>query len=124
MMKLGLAYFSGYDQVKVDLQKQMGLEYVISGPAQLDPAYAPQSFESLSLLKKAYADQGLKLSIIEGPTGGATVTGFVSDDMKGVEDTWAGKVSHETLWRTLEAFLKEIVPLCEELGVNLSLIHI
>ena len=44
MMKLGLAYFSGFDQVKVDLQKQMGLEYVISGPAQLDPAYAPQSF--------------------------------------------------------------------------------
>ena len=175
MMKLGLAYFSGFDQIKVDLQKQMGLEYVISGPAQLDPAYAPQSFESLSLLKKAYADQGLKLSIIEGPTaldkvklglpgadeelevfkellrncakldirticynwmpvlgwfrtrtdiptrGGATVTGFVNDDMKGVEDTWAGKVSHETLWRTLEAFLKEIVPLCEELGINLAL---
>lgn len=174
-MKLGLAYFSGYDQIKVDLQKQMGLKYVISGPARLDRAYEAQSYESLALLKKTYADQGLELSIIEGPTpldkvklglpgadeeleifkemlrncaklnirticynwmpvlgwfrtrtdiptrGGATVTGFRQEDLLGVEDTWAGKVSHERLWNTLEGFLKEIVPLCEELGINLAL---
>lgn len=174
-MKLGLAYFSGYDQAKVDLENEMGLKYVISGPDQLDPKYPPQSLESLSLLKDIYAKQGLTLSIIEGPTpldkvklglpgaeeeldvfkellrncakldirticynwmpvlgwfrtrtdiptrGGATVTGFNQADMQGVPDTWAGKVSQETLWKNLEAFLKEIVPLCEELGVNLAL---
>lgn len=37
-MKLGLAYFGGYDQQKVDLEKEMGLQYVISGPTQLDPS--------------------------------------------------------------------------------------
>ena len=174
-MKLGLAYFGGLDQTKIDLQKQMGLKYVISGAHQLDKSLPAHSYESLSLLKKAYADQGLTLSIIEGPTpldkvklglpgaeeeldnfkemlrscakldirticynwmpvlgwyrtrtdiptrGGATVTGFLNNDMQGVEDTWAGKVSHERLWSTLEGFLKEIVPLCEELGVNLAL---
>lgn len=174
-MKLGLAYFNGYEQIKVDLQKQMGLKYVISGPARMDRSLPAQSYESLALLKKTYADQGLQLSIIEGPTpldkvklglpgadeelevfkemlrncakldirticynwmpvlgwfrtrteiptrGGATVTGYLHSDMEGVEDTWAGKVSHERLWNTLEGFLKEIVPLCEELGVNLAL---
>ena len=169
-MKLGLAYFGGYDQQKVDLEKEMGLQYVISGATQLDPSLPAQSLESLSLLKKAYADQGLTLSIIEGPTpldkvklglpgaeeelevfkdllrncakldirticynwmpvlgwfrtrtdiptrGGATVTGFDQRDMEGVADTWAGKVPQERLWQTLEAFLREIVPLCEELG--------
>ena len=174
-MKLGLAYFGGYDQQKVDLEKEMGLQYVISGPTQLDPSLPAQSLESLSLLKKAYADQGLTLSIIEGPTpldkvklglpgaeeelevfkdllrncvkldirticynwmpvlgwfrtrtdiptrGGATVTGFAQRDMEGVADTWAGKVPQERLWQTLEAFLREIVPLCEELGVRLAL---
>lgn len=174
-MKLGLAYFSGFDQIKVDLQKQMGLKYVISGPAQLDQAYPPQSYESLALLKETYAKQGLELSIIEGPTpldrvklglpgadeeleifkemlrncaklnihticynwmpvlgwfrtrtdiptrGGATVTGFMHEDMQGVPDTWAGKVSHEILWKTLDAFLHEIVPLCEELDLRLAL---
>lgn len=174
-MKLGLAYFGGYDQQKVDLEKEMGLQYVISGATQLDPSLPAQSLESLSLLKKAYADQGLTLSIIEGPTpldkvklglpgaeeelevfkdllrncakldirticynwmpvlgwfrtrtdiptrGGATVTGFDQRDMEGVADTWAGKVPQERLWQTLEAFLREIVPLCEELGVRLAL---
>ena len=36
-------------------------------------------------------------------------------------DTWAGKVSHERLWTNLEAFLKEVIPVCEEVGVNLAL---
>ena len=67
-MKLGLAYFSGFDQAKVDLEKQMGLKYVISSAGQMDKALAPQSLENLRLLQKAYADQGLQLSIIEGPT--------------------------------------------------------
>ena len=33
-MKLGLAYFGGFDRAKVDLQKQLGLRYVISGASQ------------------------------------------------------------------------------------------
>lgn len=174
-MKLGLAYFHGYDQAKVDLEKEMGLKYVISGPHQLDPSLPAQSYESLKLLKDKYLSQGLELSIIEGPTdldkvklglpgadeqleifkelirncaklninticynwmpvlgwfrtrtdivtrGGATCTGYVQEDMKGVPDTWAGKVSHERLWTNLEAFLKEVIPVCEEVGVNLAL---
>ena len=174
-MKLGLAYFSGFDQAKVDLEKQMGLQYVISSAGQMDKALAPQSLENLRLLQKAYADQGLQLSIIEGPTaldkvklglpgaeeelerfkellancaklnirticynwmpvigwfrsrtaiptrGGATVTGFNQADMEGAEDTWAGRVSQETLWGTLEAFLREVVPLCERLDIRLAL---
>ena len=67
-MKLGLAYFHGYDQAKVDLEKEMGLKYVISGPHQLDPSLPAQSYESLKLLKDKYLSQGLELSIIEGPT--------------------------------------------------------
>ena len=53
-MKLGLAYFHGYDQAKVDLEKEMGLKYVISGPHQLDPSLPAQSYESLKLLKDKY----------------------------------------------------------------------
>ncbi len=174
-MKLGLAYFSGVDQSKIDLQKQMGLRYVISSAARLDPNLPAHSLESLRLLKEAYAKQGLELSIIEGPVpldkvklglpgaeeelenfkqmlracaeldihticynwmpvigwfrtrtdivtrGGATVTGFDQSDMENAENTWAGRVPQETLWRTLEGFLREVVPLCEELDIRLAL---
>ena len=57
-MKLGLAYFHGYDQAKVDLEKEMGLQYVISGPHQLDPSLPAQSHESLKLLKDKYLEPG------------------------------------------------------------------
>ena len=174
-MKLGLAYFGGYDQQKVDLEKEMGLQYVISGATQLTPLPARAEPGEPLAPEEGVCGPGLTLSIIEGPTpldkvklglpgaeeelevfkdllrncakldirticynwmpvlgwfrtrtdiptrGGATVTGFDQRDMEGVADTWAGKVPQERLWQTLEAFLREIVPLCEELGVRLAL---
>ncbi len=174
-MKLGLAYFGGYDQAKVDLQKQMGLKYVISGAGRALKDHPTHSFRNLMTIKKSYEDAGLELRIIEGPTaldkvklglpgadeemqnfkeflrncgklgieavcynwmpvlnwfrtsmalpnrGGATVTGFSYEDVKDAPDTWAGKISQETLWKNLEAFLKEAVPVAEEAGVNLAL---
>ncbi len=174
-MKLGLAYFSGFDRAKVDLQRQMGLRYVISGASQYTRDFPNYSFRNLLTMKKAYEDAGLELAIIEGPPaldkvklglpgaeeelehfkefivncgklnirtvcynwmpvlnwfrthmaipnrGGATVTGFDIEDVKDAPDTWAGKISKERLWGTLEGFLKEVVPVCEEANVNLAL---
>ena len=67
-MKLGLAYFGGYDQAKVDLQKQMGLREVISGAGKPLRDFPTHSFRSLMTIKKSFEDAGLQLSIIEGPT--------------------------------------------------------
>lgn len=66
-MKLGLAYFGGYDQAKVDLQKQMGLKYVISGAGRPMRDFPSHSFRSLLAIKKSFEDAGLELKIIEGP---------------------------------------------------------
>ena len=65
-MKLGLAYFHGYDQEKVNVQKQLGLCEVISGSREMD-GYAPYTMESVQAIQKQYAQAGLKLSVIEGP---------------------------------------------------------
>ncbi|MDR2514436.1 MAG: mannonate dehydratase [Christensenellaceae bacterium] len=174
-MKLGLAYFGGFDQAKVDLQKQMGLKYVISGAGRSMPGSPSHAFRNLLSLKKSFEDAGLALKIIEGPPmlddvklglpgadeqlanfiefvqncgrlgieticynwmpvlnwfrssmalpnrGGATVTGFDYEDVKNAPDTWAGKVPKERLWGTLEGFIKAVIPVCEEAGVNLAL---
>ena len=174
-MKLGLAYFGGFDRAKVDLQKQLGLRYVISGASQYASGSPSYSFRNLLTMKKAYEDAGLELSIIEGPPaldkvklglpgaeeelenfktflrncgrlgirtvcynwmpvlnwfrthmaivnrGGATVTGFDIEDVRNAPDTWAGKISKERLWSTLEGFLQEVIPVCEEADVNLAL---
>lgn len=53
--------------------------------------------------------------------GGATVTGFDIEDVRNAPDTWAGKISKERLWSTLEGFLQEVIPVCEEADVNLAL---
>lgn len=173
-MKLGLAYFEGYDQNKVDVQKQLGLDFVISG-ARGENGAAPHKLESVAAIQKQYADAGLTLSIIEGPPaldevklgrpsadeqmanfkefiaacgtlgvntvcynwmpvinwfrtrsdivtrGGATVTGFCAEDLDSSERTYAGEISEEKLWSTLEGFLREIIPVCEQNGVRLAL---
>jgi len=53
--------------------------------------------------------------------GGALVTSFDNEDAKKLPDTQYGKVSKETLWKTLEYFLKAVVPEAEKIGMNLSL---
>jgi mannonate dehydratase len=53
--------------------------------------------------------------------GGALMTAFDYEDMKGRPLTQYGEVSKETLWKNLEYFLKAVVPEAEKIGMNLSL---
>lgn len=53
--------------------------------------------------------------------GGALVTSFDYEDIKGKPLTRYGEVSKETLWKNLEYFLKAVVPEAEKIGMNLSL---
>jgi mannonate dehydratase len=52
---------------------------------------------------------------------GALVTAFDYEDAKKLPATQHGEVSKETLWKTLEYFLKAVVPEAEKIGMNLSL---
>lgn len=65
-MKLGLAYFNGYDPEKVNVQKQLGLREVISGSREME-GHAPHTLESVRAIQRQYAQAGLRLSVIEGP---------------------------------------------------------
>lgn len=53
--------------------------------------------------------------------GGALMTSFDNEDAKKLPVTEYGQVSKETLWKTLEYFLKAVVPEAEKIGMNLSL---
>jgi mannonate dehydratase len=53
--------------------------------------------------------------------GGALMTSFDYEDMKGKPLTEYGEISKETLWKNLEYFLKAVVPEAEKIGMNLSL---
>ncbi len=53
--------------------------------------------------------------------GGALMTSFDYEDAKALPVTEHGVVSKETLWKTLEYFLKAVVPEAEKIGMNLSL---
>jgi mannonate dehydratase len=53
--------------------------------------------------------------------GGALVTAFDYEEMKGRPVTQYGEVSKETLWKNLEYFLKAVVPEAEKIGMSLSL---
>ena len=53
--------------------------------------------------------------------GGALMTAFDYEDMKGKALTQYGEVSKESLWKNLEYFLKAVVPEAEKIGMNLSL---
>ena len=53
--------------------------------------------------------------------GGALMTAFDYEDMKGKPLTQYGVVSKESLWKNLEYFLKAVVPEAEKIEMNLSL---
>ena len=53
--------------------------------------------------------------------GGAMVTGFDNELMKGAPLTEYGEVSEETLWETLNKFLVHVVPIAVEAGVELAM---
>jgi mannonate dehydratase len=53
--------------------------------------------------------------------GGALMTSFNNEEARKLELTKYGEVSKETLWKTLEYFLKAVVPEAEKIGMNLSL---
>ena len=53
--------------------------------------------------------------------GGALVTAFDYEDIKGKPLTQYGEISKESLWKNLEYFLKAVVPEAEKTGMNLSL---
>lgn len=53
--------------------------------------------------------------------GGALMTSFDYEDAKKMPNTPYGEITKETLWKTLEYFLKAVVPEAEKIGMNLSL---
>jgi len=53
--------------------------------------------------------------------GGSVVTAFDIADEDPDERTYAGVISEETLWKTLDGFLREIIPFCEKWNVKMSL---
>ncbi len=53
--------------------------------------------------------------------GGALMTSFDYEDAKNLPNTPYGEITKETLWKTLEYFLKAVVPEAEKIGMNLSL---
>jgi len=53
--------------------------------------------------------------------GGALMTAFDYEDMKGKPMTQYGEISKEALWKNLEYFLKAVVPEAEKAGIYLSL---
>jgi mannonate dehydratase len=63
----------------------------------------------------------MRTKMDEPGRGGALVTAFDNEDAKKLPETQYGKVSKETLWKTLEYFLKAVVPEAEKIGMNLSL---
>ena len=63
----------------------------------------------------------LRTSLADRGRGGALVTSYNHDLMKNAPLTEYGEVSEEQLWENLEYFLKRVVPVAEEAGVNLAL---
>ncbi len=53
--------------------------------------------------------------------GGALVTAFDYEDVKDAPMTPYGEVSKETLWKTLEYFLKAVIPEAEKIGMKLAM---
>jgi mannonate dehydratase len=53
--------------------------------------------------------------------GGALMTAFDNDVVKDAPVTKYGPISKETLWKTLEYFLKAVVPEAEKAGVKLAM---
>lgn len=53
--------------------------------------------------------------------GDALTSGYDDDDMRRGPDAAAAPVSEEQLWEALEYFLREVVPVAEDAGVDLAL---
>ena len=53
--------------------------------------------------------------------GGALATAFSADGLSNLPLTSAGKVTSETLWKTLEYFLSRVVPVAERYKIKLAL---
>ncbi len=53
--------------------------------------------------------------------GGALVTGFYLEDLKGAPPADAGPVAEERLWENMRYFLQRVVPVAEKAGVKLAL---
>ena len=53
--------------------------------------------------------------------GGSLVSGYNHALMAGAPDTELGPISEERLWETLEHFLRRVVPVAEEFGVQLAM---
>lgn len=52
---------------------------------------------------------------------GAIVSGFDEEDLKDVPPPKYGKIDKATLWRNLENFLKEVLPVAEDANVKLAI---
>jgi mannonate dehydratase len=53
--------------------------------------------------------------------GGALVMGFDIDKMPGEPITEYGTITHDTMWKNLEYFLKAVIPSAEKYGIKLSM---
>ncbi|AOL16533.1 mannonate dehydratase [Sulfolobus sp. A20] len=53
--------------------------------------------------------------------GDAVVSGFDEEDLKNTPPPKYGKIDKPTLWRNLESFLKEILPVAEDANVKLAI---
>lgn len=53
--------------------------------------------------------------------GGALVTAFDNEELRNLPVTQYGEVSKETLWKSLEYFLKAVVPEAEKAGIKLAM---
>ncbi len=178
-MLMSEAYFDGFNQHKIALCRQMDVLGAVGG---INPkmvglnAINPWELEVVQAVKNAWDNEGLKLTVIEGPPalgdktklglegrdeeianfitfmhnlqkvgidticynwmpaigwyrtdnakrgrGGALVTAFDNDAIKDLPPTQYGVVSKEQLWKTLEYFLKAVVPEAEKAGIKLAM---
>ena len=173
------AYFSGMNEKKIALTKQMDVLGAVGG---INPKMVgldnvnPWDYKAVAAVKEAWDKVGLKLRVIEGPPslntktklglpgkdeeianfitlmknlkkvgidvicynwmpviswartqndkpgrGGALVTAFDYEDVKGQPLTEYGEVTKEALWKNLEYFLKAVVPEAEKIEMKLAL---
>jgi len=70
-MKLALAYFDGINPLKIQISKQLGIYDVVTSasPGSVGIKRADSwDYMSLLAIKKRYEDEGMHVTVIEGPT--------------------------------------------------------
>jgi len=178
-MQMSEAYFDGFNQHKIALCRQMDVLGAVGG---INPRMVglnevkPWEPAAVQAVKNAWDNQGLKMTVVEGPPalgektklglegrdeeianfitfmhnlskvgidticynwmpvigwyrtdnvkkgrGGALVTAFDNDAAKDLPPTQYGVVPKEQLWKTLEYFLKAVVPEAEKAGIKLAM---